>query len=998
MSNPYRLLKNLSGIFAAASLVALAGCGGGSSGDPDNRGAFTLTELTTGLNQIFPYRVRKVDPFTGNPTNEIVDITDEATMKDNVSGNNGLLPVGVFGTAATLPDGQPGNQFLLFVFSHKLNVTTILSDKLADVTNSGLTTAISVLEYDANTESSITVKGRGFVGGFTYVNDGSGNLVLTKAVEADANGDVQVLHPIAAGFPRGFTNDERLVGPKAFVFVADSDDNLATLETFPDAAVDNKVLRVIVTNAVGDTGDKVLEQEACTATTVGTDPQPADVLGFSGNKKLDITPGNNQQNVDPRATLLVRFNKPVQPADMGQFFEQANLTPSSGGVTLNVTIAATTFAVIYHADPLTVGDFCNYMVTPAYNMPGDSTVNVSVNNSTVRDLKNAFIGNTVNTNFDTGKGPGIVNAPIGADALYVGMGGSKPGLKIVDLNGFGQGTGGYIIDPSGNVEPTLPPGGGFNTNFPNNPNLGSTGITPNLAPGTTTLDAGGAGVFTLVQDTAGNTLLLGDPLLGRPADIQIGCPLDMVFNNFNINVNASTANHSGRGNNFSEVPHPNPPRLVFPPPNPGQVIFAEEGTAAPVCVLQPIDHLVSGNPFATNGQPGLFGHAADSFNGPAPAPASPPPPTPSCPFSIRQQIGHFLYILDGGTKNILVVNSNRMTVLDSIRLPDPVDMAVSPNCRTLAVSNSASGTISFINIDPTSLEFHKVVGETRVGPGPTSVIYQSEGEDILAIHPNQNKLSVIKAIDLQLRKSVTGFLNDPLDLVCTPRFQFPGGAATGLYYAYILNRNGTVAIFESGPDGVNGIGFDNIIGTVPNQVFRNPRKMAPLTASLMGGCFISHLDALGNGQVTKLELMTSPGVQPIQQMQGGFILPPTFRQQEWHAAQTFGGIDPSNPTKDLLSGRAPHEIMTDEMLNFAILPGQGTQFNSGIPGPPMTHSGKNQVKVVPGGVIPVGAPKFIFIALVDRGLIDVFDAGTAQKVYTIDVGGTPSVLGGYFRQ
>jgi len=1009
MSNPYRILRNLSGICAAASLVTIVACGGGTSGDPENRGAFTLTELTTGLNQIFPYRVRKIDPFTGNPTNEIVDITDEKTMKDNVSGNNGLLPTGVFGTAAQLPDGMPGNHFLHFIFSHKLDVTSILSDKLADVTNSGLTTSISVLEYDVNTESSVTVKGRGFVGGWTYVNDGGGNLVLTKAVEADANGDVNVLHPIAAGFPRGFTNDERLVSEKSFVFVADSDENLSTLETFPDAAVDQKVLRVIVTNAVADTGQKVLQQEACTATTVGSDPRPADVLGFTGNKQLDITPGNNQKDVDPRATLLVRFNKPVQPADMGQFFSPSNLTPSSGGVSLNVTIATTTFSVIYHADPLTIGDFCNYIITPAYNMPGDSTVAVSVNNTTVRDLKNAFIGVTVNTNFSTGKGPGIVNAPVAPDALYVGMGGSKPGLKVVDLNGFGQGTGGYIVDPSGNTDPSLPLSGGFNTNFPNNPNLGSTGITPNLAPGTSTLDAGGSGVFSLVQDTAGNTLLVGDPILGRPADIQIGCPLDMVFNNFNINVNASTANHfdplggGGRGNGYTTVPHPNPPRLVFPPPNPGQVIFAEEPTAMPIpsggCVNQPIDHLVSGNPFAQTGQPGLFGHTSDAFNGPAPAPASPPPPTPPCAFFMRQQLGHFLYILDADSKNILVVNSNRMTVLDTIRLPDPVDMATSPNCRTLAVSNAASGTVSFIDIDPTSLTFHTVVGETRVGPGPGSVIWQSDGEDILVVHPNTNKLTLINAIDLQVRKTVEGFLNQPIELVCTPRFA-GFGANSGVYYAYILNRNGTVAIYESGPDGVNGIGFNNIIGTVPTLIFRNPRKMAPLTSSLMGGALISHSDDLGNGVVTKLELVTTPGVPlPIQQQQGGFILPPTFRQQEWGAVQAFGGVEASNPNKDLLSGRAPHEIMFDEMLNRAGWPGLLTQFNSAVPLTPMLHSEKNQVKVTPtGAIVPVAVPKFVFISLVDRGLVDVFDAGTAQRVFTIDIGGTPSVLTGYFRQ
>jgi len=53
-------------------------------------------------------------------------------------------------------------------------------------------------------------------------------------VTADANGTVTVdpSVPEATGFPLGFTNDEDLVSPKSFVFVADTDNNLQTFERF----------------------------------------------------------------------------------------------------------------------------------------------------------------------------------------------------------------------------------------------------------------------------------------------------------------------------------------------------------------------------------------------------------------------------------------------------------------------------------------------------------------------------------------------------------------------------------------------------------------------------------------------------------------------------------------------------------------------------------------------------------------------------------------------
>ncbi|MCA8958409.1 MAG: hypothetical protein KDC87_20190, partial [Planctomycetes bacterium] len=481
-------------------------------------------------------------------------------------------------------------------------------------------------------------------------------------------------------------------------------------------------------------------------------------------------------------------------------------------------------------------------------------------------------------------------------------------------------------------------------------------------------------------------------------------------NNENINVNATRANHTdvfggpgARGNGISSVPHPNPPRLLFPPPNPSQAIFAEEPTANPAppngtgCVTNPIDLLVSGNP---DGPPalGLFGHVADVFNGPAPRPGSPPPPTPSCPFSYRQQIGHFLYVLDTDNKKVLVLNSNRMTVLDQIRLPDPVDCAMAPNLRRLAVTNFSSGSVSFIDTDPTSSTFHQIVSETRVPPGPGAVAWQTDGEDILVVHPESSQLTVIGGIDFQVIKTVSGFLDRPIGIVTTHRMNNAIGNATGLYHAYILNSNGTVAVWESGPDGVNGIGFNDIIGTIPEVVFRNPRKMGVDNTSQMGGAFVSHVDEFGNGQVSRFEMTSSPGQVQLNPNTGGFLLPPTFRQKEWKVTQTYGGFSASNPTRDLLSGRAPGEMAADEMYNLGDLPGQTTQKNSSIANSPSLRSVKDTIKFINGTPFLPYNPRFLFIALTDRGVIDVFDIGTAEKVRVIELGGTPSVVSAYWRQ
>ncbi|GAB4160891.1 MAG: hypothetical protein Fur0037_27700 [Planctomycetota bacterium] len=978
-----------AGVAACISVAVLSACKGGVAGDRLNRGIFQVTTISTGQGTIYPYRIRQVDSF-GNPTNTVLNVESMDTLKANVNGNNGVLPVAVLPTTATLPDGNAGNHLIHFRFSHRLDVDSILSPLLANQNNSGLSGNLNVLAYDPVTETSTTLQGRGFVNGYTYYNAG-GALQLVKAVEASGD-SIRVVDTRASGFP-AYPGANELVDPRSFVFVADTDGDLSTFETFPTGIL----IRIVVTNAVRDNEGHILEQEVCTATTVGPDTDPPQVLGYS-TALPQITPGNGMTGVDPTTTLLVRFNKPVQPGEVGSFFDPQNFTPPLGGLTITVTAAAQTFSVIYHADPLSYGDLCNYRITPAYNLPGQATVSVTVQNTTIHSLTNQLIGTAVSTSFATSDGPGIVNAPVAPEAIYLGIGGAEPGVSVIDLNGFGQGTGDLT-----------------STRFPLNPNIGSPGVNPPLAPGTTNLDAGSGGVLTLVKDSNLETRLLRDPIVGEIGDIHIGGPLDLVFNNENINVNATRANQvnpaTGQrvsGNTITQPPFPNPPRLVFPPPNPNRAIFGEEPTvtssagptgniitASPPCANSPLNLLVQGNPFANQqGQLGIYGNLLmGTFVGPQPPPLSPPPPPPYCPFTSRQQVGHFLYVLDRDNRQVLVLNSNRFTILDTIRLSDPVSMAMSPNMARLAVTNFASSSVSFIDIDPTSPGFNTVVAETRVERGPTGIAWQPDGEDILVVATEANFMSIISAQDYSVRRSVSGFLNAPIEVVATPRFTTTG-FLQGVYFAYILNANGTIAVYESGPDGVNGIGFNDVIGTVPNVAFPRARSMAYDYSSANGAILVGHVDEAGLGQISRLEMTSSPGATPLNPNSGGFIQPPTFRQKEWSVTQRIGGLNSTTPVHDLLSGNAVVDLCQDEMVNVGGALGQVTQFNGLYANVPYGHSGKHAVKI--GPLLPI-TPKLLFVGLSDVGKVDVFEVATGRRVTSIVVPGV-RVVSSYWRQ
>jgi hypothetical protein len=187
--------------------------------------------------------------------------------------------------------------------------------------------------------------------------------------------------------------------------------------------------------------------------------------------------------------------------------------------------------------PLSIYDLTRFELAPIYDFPGTGptlpgvpceslfgTVSVNFTIAQFQDLSThgpngGGMRNTLgpSSSFTTREGPGLVNAPVTPDALYIGRGGSKPGISVIDLNGYGQGTGNPIYDRNEPIKQG-------NSNFPNNPNVALQGalLIPPLAPGTCTFNGGSAGTFTLTKDSTLGDLLATAPELESSGDMAIG--------------------------------------------------------------------------------------------------------------------------------------------------------------------------------------------------------------------------------------------------------------------------------------------------------------------------------------------------------------------------------------------------------------------------------------------------------------------------------------------
>jgi len=1003
-----------------------------------------LIEVSNGFGLMLPHLVYKADAG-GSPTNTLVPIRTMNDLISNVTALNPILPVTEWPVTATLPNGDDGNQYIYAEFTQAIDIDSVLDPSPAGQANSGLIGPITVLAIDPSNGQSVPVTGRAFVGGKTYAgNAGSGStLPLQQWVELDPSGkptptsvDNDVSGSSGFGVPDGlgfpgtesnfaFPGSNKLVSDRVFVFVVDTDGDLTTHERFPI----NRQIRLRATTALRAANGRPLLRQVVASATVGVDTIPPEIVTTPPPNAIpDTVPAFNDTDVDPQTTITVKFTEPIQPRTLGSL-DDGKTPVVSSAITVTFGPSTQLTQVPFTIAPNSVYDLSEWRLQPVFAFPGNgpatqscgtfNTVAVSVVSQQYNDLATNFNQLSAATQFVTGEGPGLVNVPVVPDVIYVARTGATPGISVVDLNGFGQGTGNPQFDFT---YLNFPKGW---SNFPNNPNLIQYGPTmfPPLFPGDCTVNGGSSGSFTLAVDSSMNDLLVRPPIITSVGEMAVGQSLVIVFHNGRDSTGCrfgggnfcavngkkviQTAFQTGQtlgppqgnqtpaalvpggANPVSFAPHPNPPPLIFPPLCLQPFIGGQEPTS--IYTVTPIPNgglgldnlLVPGVPIrsqnvAPTGIPAQFQNAY--FEGPD-RPSL--PNTGQCfQYQYRQQIGHFLYMLDRARREVVVFNSNRMTVLDRIPVADPTDITMGPQLDYIAVSNQNADTVTFIDINPTSATFHQVVKITPVARGPRGIAWDPGNEDIIVCCEEDSALSVISAFTFNVRKTIQSNLNSPFDLVISQR-QFGFGFQRGVYFAYILNRNGDMTLFESGPSGVNGWGYDNTIGVAP-FTFANPKKIALNFSYIAGSVWVVHENPLASdgtptgvigGAVTRVDIdSATTGALPLTGFQ--FFANPAFRDMSLVVRSSIG--------PDQLTG-VPVDVAFDEMNNLGATSNQFTQFSVGSP---LLINGKSHMKPQGATIVSAVYPDYMFVAIPNStqgpGVLDVISLASGFTRFDTD--------------
>ncbi|MAF66598.1 MAG: hypothetical protein CMJ84_13190 [Planctomycetes bacterium] len=1033
-------------LVAFLGVAFLTGCtGGGASGGGGNQ--MDIVRVSNGFGELLPHKTFRM---AGNvATDEVIALRSQQDLVDNLRFSNPVHAPAVFSDAAIVPGGAAGNHFLYITFTKPIGIDSVLTDLPSAQADNSLTGAITVYARDPVLGTVTPVKGRAFVNGSTYAGTPQGDPLSTPLQTWVQLEDGQpTAMPVDGAFPGfgfpgttgGFAGMQDLITPEAFVFVADTDGDLSTFETFPSGVQ----LAMQITTAVRSAGDRALVRSGLASTTVGADTMLPEIIVTPPPSSLpDVTPGGGDTGVDPLTNIRVRFTESVQPVSVGDLAD--GLAPGllSGAIAVQFGPSAAQVTVPFSVLPTSVYDLSSYILEPSFHFPGEgpefaecgvfNRVDVSIHAGQVLDTSGNANQNAATTFFTTGEGPGLVNAPVAPDVVYAGRGGGSPGLSIIDLNGYGGGSGNPTYDPSDPIEEG-------SSNFPNNPNVSFQGGTmrPPLQAGSCTINGGSAGVFTLTKDSSLEDRIVRSPVVLDVSDIHLGWSLDVSFNNgpspfgclagggnlcavdgmkqVATVIDGSTLNPGatnptgiqvlidGGPNIVGWAPHPNPPPMVFPPLCISPFLASQEPTSVDSLGF---NLLVPGDPFGDPAQnippTGLLSVAQNAF---FQGPSLPTTNIAQCStYGYRQQIGQFLYLVDRGGREIVVLNSNRMTVIDRIALPDPTTAAVGTNLDFLAVTNQAVNTVSFIDIDPSSATFHEIVKTTLVGEGPRGIAWEPGNEDILVCNEQDDTVSIISAFSLSVRKHISANLDQPFEVSITPR-QNGFGWLRNVYFAWILNRNGQVALFESGPNGVNGWGYDDVIG-VAGSTFESPKAMQVDPVFLFSGVWIAHEEPInletgepdgdpGEGAISNLVIDSAiAGMLPLNV---NSLLIPQFRDMNLAVRASVG--------EDRLTG-VPVDIAFDNHLNLSGIINWQTFYSAGSPVP---LNGKAIVRSA-GGVVGTNSPRLLLLAVPNQssgpGGVDVllldgplqrFDTNAFQEgIDSIDIPDV-TVLSDYFRQ
>ena len=249
--------------------------------------------------------------------------------------SNGVQPPTEWATTPTLPNFADGNHFMYVRFSQPIDIDSVLNGTSAASVENNLRGTIDVLGVDPLLGTTTRVSGRAFIGGKTFGSVDPldpGRLLLEDWVALDGDGkpaalDVNGLTP-GVGFPGtedDFSGSTELIDPRTFVFVADTDNDLSTHETFPAGLQ----IRMVMTREVRGVTGEPLREEGLASATVGPDDIAPEVAVSGQSQNPLIIPGNGDMDVDPATPVLVSFSEPIQIPMIGDFDDGSPASPGS---------------------------------------------------------------------------------------------------------------------------------------------------------------------------------------------------------------------------------------------------------------------------------------------------------------------------------------------------------------------------------------------------------------------------------------------------------------------------------------------------------------------------------------------------------------------------------------------------------------------------------------------------------------------------------------------
>jgi YVTN family beta-propeller protein len=378
--------------------------------------------------------------------------------------------------------------------------------------------------------------------------------------------------------------------------------------------------------------------------------------------------------------------------------------------------------------------------------------------------------------------------------------------------------------------------------------------------------------------------------------------------------------------------------------------------------------------------------------------------------------------VDKANNVVRVMNSNTMeviTTLTGFSAPDSAE--VSSDLTKLYVTNSGSGFLSVFDADPMSADFLSHVSDVPVGILPKGICVQPDNEDVLVCNFGSSSISIIDVASNTVRKTVSALVSKPWDLVAGPR-QTTFGFGTGVYHAYIANFGGdNVLVFESGPDGFGGIGFDDILDPIP-EIGSGGTQYLPIEDPrgicwdphfvdpnfLNGGCFVGHSSGatpvVSRINFTKQQAPWGPVfLQPNSGAIGGT---PGFGKRVFEITAQWGG--PANPlsvSQGAVSDIATMDYNRDYWLysNWTGNPyvtNFGTVSDNPSFGLPKNHKHPNRILNFHGSSAhePVALPDRMFVSFAFSNSVDVINPLDGSLVKTITGLPAPAkVLKSYFK-